>query len=138
MHRLAALALSAGILLGSPAWASPVVDTRTEQVLVNCGDGYRPVAGLTDVRPGCMVMAEAEAGHGFILYSDCDVEVLPGKVYTVRDDPGPEDIKGFRPICKVAAVPWWLVGTAVAGGAVGIAAAAGAFDDDDDPRPASP
>lgn len=138
MHRLATLVLSAGLLLPAPAWATPVVDVHSERVLVNCGNGYRSVAEFTEVQPGCMVMAAAETGHGYILYSDCDVEVLPGKVYTVKNDPGPEDVKGFRPICKVASVPWWLVGGAVAGGAVAIAAAADVFDDDDGPRPASP
>ncbi len=138
MHRLSAILCAAFVVVGSSAWASPVVDMRSERVLVNCGDGYHPVAGFSEVQPGCKVMADAETGHGFILYSDCDVEVLPGKVYTVRDDPGPQDVKGFRPICEVAAVPWWLVGAGVAGAAVGITAAAGAFDDDDGPGPASP
>lgn len=138
MHRLGAILFATSVVSGSSALASPVVDMRSERVLVNCGSGYHIVTGFTEVRPGCKVMADAETGHGFILYSDCDVEVLPGKVYTVRDDPGPQDVKGFRPICEVAAVPWWLVGAGVAGAAVGITAAAGAFDDDDGPGPASP
>jgi hypothetical protein len=77
----------------------------------------------------------SEVGHGWIIYPDCDVEILPGKVYTVEDRPGVveiRDAKEYRPICK-RAPPYWLLAAPLA---VGICAAAGCFDDDD--GPASP
>jgi hypothetical protein len=62
---------------------------------------------------------------------------LPGKVYTVEDRPGVvqiRDAKEHRPICKRAAVPWWLLA-----GVPIVACAAFCFDDDDGRRrPASP
>jgi hypothetical protein len=140
MHRLATIAFLVGTLLGVPAWAAPYVETRSEPLLVNCGAGYRPVTGITQVQPGCLVMASqsgSESGHGYILYPDCDVEVLPGRVYTVEERPGQvDDPKTFRPICKVAAAPWYLVGYAAP--LVAFCISNDCFDDDDGSRPASP
>jgi hypothetical protein len=137
--RLAAIAFCIAAMLGSPVWAAPLVEVQKPSVLVNCGNGYRAVGTYTPVQPGCMVMASEEDGHGYILYSDCDQEVVPGRVYTVKDDPGPTDEKAFRPTCKVAAAGWWPYGLYAAGAVVAICAAADCFKDEDHRRkPASP
>jgi hypothetical protein len=143
MHRLAAIALVAGLLIGIPAVAQEggykaMVEVSRHQISVNRGEGFRQVDGITPVRPGDLVMASEPDGHGWIIYPDCDVEVLPGKVYTVEDRPGVvqvQDAKQVRPICK-RALPYWLLAAPIA---VGICAAADCFDDDDRRRrPASP
>jgi hypothetical protein len=142
MHRLAAISLVAWAVCGPFAWADAYVEVKSEQVLINCGSGgYRSAAGITEVKPGCLVMASqssSESGHGYILYPDCDVEVLPGRVYTVEDRKGQvSGPKSFRPICKVAAAPWYLVGFAAP--LIAYCTSSECFDDEDRrPRPASP
>lgn len=137
------ISLIAGMLLAAPVLAQDgpkaMVEVTSHQISVNRGEGFEQVDGITPVRPGWLVVA-SEGGHGWIIYPDCDVEILPGKVYTVEDRPGVvrvSDAKELgRPICK-RGVPPWLIGAALAGAAVGICAAADCFDDDDG-RPASP
>jgi hypothetical protein len=146
VRRLAFISLMVGTLLGTPAWSQDgtgykaMVEVTSHQISVNRGKGFQQVDGITPARPGYLVMA-SESGHGWIIYPDCDVEVLPGKVYTVEDRPGVvaiRDAKELRPICK-RGVPPWLIGAALAGAAVGVCAAEDCFDDDDGrPRPASP
>ena len=108
MYRLATIAFVVGALLVSPALADALVEVKSNDVLVNRdGKGFRQVTGM---EPGDLVWARADSGHGWILYPDCDVEVLPGRVYTVEDRPGEiPDPKAFRPECKKP-VPWWLLG----------------------------
>ena len=92
--------------------------------------------GITPVNPGDLVMA-SEGGRGWIIYPDCDLEVLPGKVYTVEDRPGVvqvRDAKEIRPICKRKFGPWWLVGAAIP---LAICLAEDCFEDGNG-RPASP
>jgi hypothetical protein len=127
MYRLATIAFVIGALLVSPALADALVEVKSNDVLVNHdGKGYRQVTGITPVEPGDLVYARAESGHGWILYPDCDVEVLPGRVYTVEDRPGEiPDPKAFRPECKKP-VAWWLLAVPPI-----IACAAFCFDDDD-------
>ena len=115
MYRLATIAFVAGILLGTPALANALVEVQRDRVLVNQGKGFRQVAG-TEVKPGDLVMATdtpGEGAYGYILYPDCDVEVFPGKVFTVEDRPGAiDDPKEFRPLCRKAAA-WWPLFAAV-------------------------
>jgi hypothetical protein len=139
MHRLATMAFFAAAVFGTSAWADAYVEVKREPLLVNCGSGYRPVTGITKVRPGCLVMASqsgSESGHGYILYPDCDVEVLPDRVYTVEDRLGElRDPKSFRPICKVAGAPWYLLGYAAP--LVAYCISAECFEDHEG-RPTSP
>ncbi len=134
MYRLAAIAFVAGILLGTPALADALVEVQRDRVLVNQGKGYRQVAGITEVKPGDLVMATetpGQSGHGYIIYPGCDVEITPGKVFTVEDRPGEiDDPKGFRPLCRKA-VAWWPLLAAVP-------LVAYIISDNDDDRPTSP
>lgn len=110
VRRIASVALTVGVLACLPAWAQAdhgykaLVDVQSQQISVNRGQGFQQVGGITPVSPGDLVMA-SEGGHGWIIYPDCDVEVLPGKVYTVEDRPGVvevRDAKESRPECKRA------------------------------------
>ena len=58
------------------------------------------------------------------------VYLMPPLVYTVYDHPGEvADTKEFRPACR-RPIPYWLIGAAAAGAAVGICAAAGCFEEE--------
>lgn len=131
--RLAFILLIAGVFISVPALADALVEVKSDQISVNRdGRGFRQVAGITEAKPDDLVMA-SDGGHGWIIYPDCDVEVLPGKVYTVEDRPGEiRDPKEFRPMCKKP-VPYLFLGATAAVIGVEICAAAGCFDD-----PASP
>src|SRR5262245_47700045 len=116
MRRLAFIVLVAGVLINTQAVAQDpgykaLVEVTSYQVSVNRdGTGFRQVDGITPVDPGDLIMASGE-GHGWIIYPDCDVEVLPGRVYTVENRDGVvqiSDAKEHRPICK-RAFPWWLL-----------------------------
>ena len=146
MRRLAFIALIAVVVINTPAATQDgepgykaLVEVTSHQVSVNRdGTGFRQVEGITPVDPGDLVMASADpAGHAWIIYPDCDVEVLPGRVYTVENRAGVvqiSDAKEHRPICR-RAVPWWLL-------AAPLIAVPFLIDDDDDRRrreePASP
>ncbi len=110
-RQLAATWLIAGIFFSTPALADALVEVKANDVLVNHdGKGWRQVTGITPVDPGDLVMAREPSGHGWILYPDCDLEVLPGRVYTVEDHPGEiPDPKAFRPECKKPVGAWWLL-----------------------------
>jgi hypothetical protein len=144
MRRLIGLLAGiAGVLMATPAPAQDykaLVEVTSHQISVNRGTGYRQVDGITPVNPGDLVMASSSPeGHGWIIYPDCDVEILPGRVYTVENRSGTvqiSDAKEHRPICK-RAVPWWLLAAPL------IAVPFLIHDDDDDRRrrqeePASP
>jgi hypothetical protein len=130
MHRLAVLAAITAVLLNSAASAKAVVQVDKPTIYLNReGNGYRPVVSGTEGVPGDRVMAN-DTGHGLIIYPDCEVEVLPGRVYTIQDHPGEvADTKEFRPACR-RAIPYWLIGVAAAGTAVGICAAVGCFEEE--------
>ena len=144
MHVLAFITLLAGVMISTPALSQDgepgykaLVEVTSHQVSVNRdGKGFRQVDGITPVNPGDLVMASSTPeGSGWIIYPDCDLEVLPGRVYTVDDRPGVvqiRDAKEHRPICK-RAVPWWLLATP-------LIAVPFLIDDDDDRQrePASP
>jgi hypothetical protein len=143
MARTALIATIAGVLFSTSALAQDgaghkaMVEVQSDQIAVNRGSGYRQVRGITPLVPGQLVMA-SESGHGWIIYPDCDLEVLPGKVYTVQDRPGVVEIgdaKEGRPLCKIAAFPLWLLAAPAIG--VGLCAVSGCFDDDDPRRPAA-
>ena len=137
MYRLATIAFFAGILLGTPALADALVEVQRDRVLVNQGKGYRQVAGITEVKPGDLVMATetpGEGSYGYILYPECDVEIRLGKVFTVEDRPGEiDDPKGFRPLCKKAAAWWPLLAAAPL-----VAYCISSWCDNDEDRPTSP
>src|SRR5262245_23828448 len=108
------IALVAAVAINTAAVAQDykaLVEVTSYQVSVNRnGTGFRQVDGITPVNPGDLVMASAE-GHGWIIYPDCDVEVLPGKVYTVENRDGVvqiSDAKEHRQICK-RGFPWLLL-----------------------------
>ena len=130
MPRLAFMAGIVGVFLSSPGLADAVVQVSHPQVYLNRdGRGYHPVYSGTPAVPGDLVMAN-ETGHGLIIYPDCEVEVLPGRVYTVYNHPGEvKDTKEFRPKCR-RPIPYWLIGAAAAGAAVGICAAVGCFEEE--------
>ena len=134
------IAVIAVVCLGTPTYAQEaadggykaMVEVTSHQISINSGQGFQQVDGIIPVSPGDLVMA-SEAGRGWIVYPDCDVEVLPGRVYTVEDRPGVvrvQDAKEFRPACKKP-VPWWLLAAVPI-----LACAAHCFDDDE--GPASP
>ena len=136
---IASIALAFYVLACLPAWAQvdggykALVEVQSHQISINRGQGFQQLGGITPVNPGDVVMA-SEGGHGWIVYPDCDVEVLPGKVYTVEDRPGVVEVKDAkepRPICK-RAFPYWVLAAPPI-----LACAAFCFDDDDG-RPASP
>src|SRR5262245_14847859 len=130
MPRLAFMAGIVGVFLSSPGLADAVVRVQHAQIYLNRdARGYRPVVGDTEAVPGDLVMAN-ETGHGVIIYPDCEVEVVPGRVYTVRDNPGEvNDTKEFRPACR-RPIPYLLIGAAAAGTAIGICAAVGCFEEE--------
>jgi hypothetical protein len=85
--------------------------SKSRNILVNCGSGFRVVGNFTEVQLGCKVMASEVTGHGFIRYGDWDQDVRPVKVCTVKEDPGLSDPKELRDVCQVAAIhggPWLL------------------------------
>jgi hypothetical protein len=136
MPCLALLSLILGLFITTPASAQDgetgykaMVEVTAHQISVNRGEGFRQVDGITPVNPGDLVMASATPeGSGWIIYPDCDVEVLPGRVYTVEDRPGVvqiRDAKEHRPICKKP-VAWWLLAVPPI-----IACAAFCFDNDE-------
>ena len=140
------VALMVSLLLCSPAWATTVKVTKGV-VSVNQSDGFRRVAGSTEVYPGNQVMADP-GGHARIVYSDgCAVDVYPGAVVTVpRKCYQPMRAGLEAPVEEVR--PHGRMGTlrlGRGGVGVGICAASGCFDDDDPRRrrddkdePASP
>ena len=142
LYRWAVIAFVAGALFGVPALADALVEVQRDRVLVNQGKGYRQVAGITEVKPGDLVMATetpGEGSYGYILYPECDEEVFPGKVYTVEDRPGEiDDPKSFRPLCKKAAAPWKVLGAAAVP-LIAYCISSECFDGDDRrPLPTSP
>jgi hypothetical protein len=143
MYRVAVIAFLALSLLGSPALAfaaKALVEVESPRILVDRGGntGFKQVVGITKAKPGDLVMATAETGHGFILYPDCDVEVLPGHVYTVENRPGEiNEPRRERRLCKVAGFPWWGA-VVLVGGTLGSCAADNCFHGHEEGRPASP
>ena len=76
------LGLVAGVCLVSPALAATVQPVQG-QVSINRGEGFQPLAGKTQARPGDLVMA-SPGGEAKILYADgCMVNVKPVKVVSV-------------------------------------------------------
>jgi hypothetical protein len=138
MHRLPVLAAIAAVLLNSAASAEAVVRVQHPTIYLNRnGTGYHPVVNDTEGVVGDLVMAN-DTGHGLIICPDCEVEVLPGRVYAIQDHPGEvADTKEFRPACR-RAIPYWLIGAAAVGTAVGICAAVGCFEEEHHKKAASP
>jgi len=146
---------------GSPAIGKDAFVAVTQaSVSVNPGLGYLTVQTLREVKAGDQVMAN-ETGHGWIVYCGCDVEIVPGKFYTVENREckvesvdvtqsglphvviHPDGQRGQEEIrrCRKGAAGWWLLGGAGVG--VGICAAAGCFNEGHHgpkhgPKPASP
>lgn len=71
--------LSASAAFGADAF----LVTLSRTVSINGGTGFSQPPRLQPVQAGTQVMAD-EAGSGWIIYCGCDVEVRPGRVYTVK------------------------------------------------------
>ena len=158
MNRLyTLLAILAVGATASPAAAADAFFVQLDpKVSKSIGRGFSaiPQRRATPAQAGTQVMAN-ETGRGWIIYCGCDVEIRPGKVYTVenreckvesvdirreglphivRDEDGQ---RGEEVVTRCGVVPWWAVAGG-AGAAVGICAVAGCFDDDDDRRRKKP
>ena len=129
-----------GILAGTPAWAGATVEAVKSPVSINNGQGYQTVTKKASAANGDQVMAGA-GGHARIIYSDgCVTDVYPGGVASVGKCYKPMTA-GLEPLDEkalvpppAAGIPWWLVGGTAAFIGVGICAASGCFDDDDQCR----
>ncbi len=54
------------------------------EILVNVGEGYRPIAGVVELKPGDAAMVGSR-GLGQLIYADgCRVDVVPGSVVWIR------------------------------------------------------
>jgi hypothetical protein len=145
----ATLTMLIGLFAVSPALAADAfIATQGQVVSFNTGGGYTRVPLLQPVPAGTQVMAN-ETGSGWIIYCGCDVEIKPGRVYTVENRECkvesvdlrrsglphivkyPDGQRGEQELkrCRVGA--WWLLAPAAA---VGVCAVAGCFDDDNDKR----
>ena len=133
----------------SPALAADAFLVTTQpQVSFSTGAGFTPVPQLRPVPAGTQVMAN-ETGRGWIIYCGCDVEIKPGRVYTVENRECkvesvdirreglphivnyPDGQRGEEEVTKCRLGALWLLAPA---GAVGICAVAGCFDGDDDKK----
>jgi len=125
------VAFIVGLLLCAPAWAT-TVEVVKGVVSVKQGEGFRQIAGPTQVYTGDKVMT-APGGQARIVYSDgCVVQVGSGGIATVGqckepmtaglDTCDPNDPKALC-AAPVAHGPYWLYGAVAAGVAVGICAA---------------
>ena len=156
MNRLYSLliVLAVGATASPAVAADAFIATLEPTVSSSIGRGFTRVPRLKPVQAGTQVMAN-ETGRGWIIYCGCDVEIRPGKVYTVenreckvesvdirreglphivRDEDGQ---RGEEVVTRCGVVPWWALAGG-AGAAVGICAVAGCFDDDDDRRRKKP
>jgi hypothetical protein len=150
MNRLyAALGILIVGLAASPVMAADAfIATASQVVSSSIGSGFTPVPRLKPVQAGTQVMAN-ETGSGWIIYCGCDVEIKPGKVYTVENRECkvesvdirrsglphivnyPDGQRGEEELTKCrAGAAWWVLGGA--GAAVAICAVAGCFDGDND------
>jgi hypothetical protein len=136
------VAILVGILaiaVSTHVWAGARLESLKPNVMVNSGEGYRTVRASTSVNlaNGDQVMA-GPGGHGRLVYPDgCVTQVNPGSVVTVGKcyrpmTAGLECDPSTDPKClvppPVAVTPWWLIGGAAAGIAVGICAAQCCFE----------
>jgi hypothetical protein len=71
-----------GFLVSMPAFATTVTAVKGS-VLINRGDGFRPVTGTAPVKVGDSLMVRP-GGNARIVYSDgCPVSINPGEVVTI-------------------------------------------------------
>lgn len=138
------------VVTSSPVWAAEDawLGRTSKDLMVKSvtGGGFVKSSILRKLRAGDQVMAN-ETGSGWIVYCGCDVEVEPGRVYSVENRECkvesvnirregwphrvlyPDGQRGEEVLTKCRLAAWWLLPAAV-----GVCAAAGCFDDDDDPR----
>ena len=114
-----------------PAWAITVEVVKGE-VSVKQGEGFRKIAGPTEVYRGDKVMA-APGGQAKILYANgCVVPVGPGGVATVGECKQPMTAGLEAPPPVVAApIPWVPIVLGAGVIAVGICAVSGCIHDED-------
>lgn len=100
MYRIRCAVAIATILAASAAQAANITE-MSGQASVNVGNGFQPIDAATPLLPGDMVMVAG--GLVQIRYS-CGVthEVVPGAVYTVKDDA--KACAGGFPLLGIAAV----------------------------------
>jgi hypothetical protein len=122
--------------LCTPAWAATLEVVKGD-VSVKQGEGFRRVAGATEVYSGNQVMA-GPGGQARIVYSDgCVVKVYPGSVMAVPRKCYKPMTAGLEAPPPPEPFPWVpvLLGAAVIGGGI---CAIVCDHDDDRPRPRSP
>jgi hypothetical protein len=139
-----------GLLLCGPAWAT-TVEVVKGVVSVKQGEGFRQIAGPTQVYTGDKVMT-APGGQARIVYPNgCLVQIGSGGLATVGeckepmtaglDTPEPCDPNDPKALCAAAAPhgPYWLYAGIAVGIGVGICAASGCFEHEHHhPPPRSP
>jgi hypothetical protein len=136
MRGIAAIALVAGVHLSLPAFAAAIatVQTMQGQVTINRGNGYEEVVSWADGHAGDKVMA-GPGGYGKIIYSNgCVVNVRPGAVVAVQDEPP------CRDGAVIAGHPYLIAGAMAAGVVAGIVSLSGGNDNNNNKhsKPASP
>ena len=83
--RIAASCIAVSVLAGAPCQAA-FLDNVQGKILVDQGDGFKPVNGPVTVKPGDRVMAQGD-GTANVKYSgSCFNVVQPGAVVTVVPD----------------------------------------------------
>lgn len=127
--------------LCAPAWAATLEVVKGD-VSVKQGEGFRRVAGATEVYTGNQVMARP-GGQARIVYPDgCVVKVYPGSVMAVPGKCYTPMTAGLEPLDEKALVPpptpfpWVpvVLGGLIVGGGI----CAVVCGDHDNPRPRSP
>jgi hypothetical protein len=146
-----ALALLLAVFVCTPASAADAWGVQvTPSTLVNQGTGWKRFSPLRQLRAGDQVIAQGEDSSGWIIYCGCDEYLEPGRVHTVKNRKCkvesvdirrsglphivtyPDGERGEEELTRCKVPAWWLL--AGAGGAVGVCALAGCFDDDDGPK----
>jgi hypothetical protein len=124
--------------------ADAFIVTTSPTVSSSIGRGFTRVPSLKPVQAGTQVMAN-DSGSGWIIYCGCDIEIKPGRVYTVEDRAckvesvdirqsglphivNDNGVRGEQRVRRCRRALWWVLG---AGASVGVCAAAGCFDGDD-------
>ena len=93
-----------GLLLSTPAWAIITVEVVKGDVSVKQGEGFRKIAGATEVYPGDKVMTSPDGKAKIIYPNGCVVPVGPGGIASVGECKEPMTA-GLEPVDEKALVP---------------------------------